>query len=96
MAVVASLAALQVPPTPGDEEYATVYLEIDERYQGELTSPVLKVGDATYSLAEIWPDLRAGAKLCITGVEGQPDDLLQVSFVVNGTRSATSILLGAK
>lgn len=70
----------------------TLYLEIDDRYLGALSSPVLRIGDDAYALAAVWPDLGAGARLCILGVPAAPRDPLQVSFVVNGTRSATSLL----
>ncbi len=75
---------------------ATVYLEIDDTYLGELSSPVLKIGDDTYSLAAVWPSLRPGAKLCVEGVRDRPGAALQLSFEVNGTRSATSVLQRTK
>jgi hypothetical protein len=77
------------PPPAAD----TLYLEVDEDYVGELSWPVLKVGDQTYALDAVWPDLAPGSKLKITGISVGPNDTLQLSFVVNGERSTTSLFL---
>lgn len=68
----------------------TLYIEIDKDYVGTLSSPVLKVGNQTYALGV---DLAPGDELRIEGVAAGPDDTLQLSFVVNGIRSATSLFL---
>lgn len=71
----------------------TLYLEIDPDYIGELSSPALQVGQATYDLHGVWPNLMPGSKLVLTGITVNPGEEIKISFLVNSIRSATSLPL---
>ena len=72
----------------GGGSTSTAYIEIDPDYIGQLSLPVLRVGDQTYALG----DLTQGEQWV---VQGLPTGAVptQLSFVVNGDSSATSLFL---
>ena len=69
-----------------------LYVEIDGAYDGELTEATLKCGKSTWSLGGPEPWV-AGDKAEISGVTCATNEVMQVSFTVDGTDSATSPVL---
>lgn len=71
---------------------ATVYVEIDDAYKGELTEATLKCGEKTWSVGGPDPWL-AGARAELQGVDCPAGENLQLAFTVDGADSATSPVL---
>lgn len=72
----------------------TVYVDIDNQYDGELSEATLKCGDKTWSLGgpEPW---RAGDSAEVQGIGCPAGEPMQLAFTVDGTASATSPVLTA-
>jgi hypothetical protein len=65
-------------------------VEIDDGFEGSLSSPTLTVGTRVYSLGL---DLVPGSQALITGVAVGADENAFLSFVVDGDQEVTSPIL---
>ena len=70
----------------------TLYVEIDDSYQGDLTFATLKCGEQTWSLGGPEPWV-AGDTAVIEDVFCAGNETMLVSFTVNGADSASSTVL---
>jgi hypothetical protein len=81
------------PTCTYDPDSALLYIEIDGAFDGSVSGGVLKCGDATFSLG--LPVLQAHDTALVSDLQCAAADPIQLSFTVDGDKSATSPVLEA-